>query len=88
MREWKYDYLRVISTFAVILLHIESKFKADYFTQSNATILEPFVHATCVFAVPCFFMLSGAFAFGGGQESVLEKKFYSISFVSRILLGL
>ena len=88
MREWKYDYLRVISTFAVILLHIESKFKAGCFTQSNATILKPFVHATCVFAVPCFFMLSGAFAIGGGQESVLEKKFYSISFVSRILLGL
>ena len=87
MRERKYDYLRVISTFAGILLHIESKFKADYFTQSNAAILEPFVHATCVFAVPCFFMLSGAFAIGG-QESVLEKKFYSISFVSRILLGL
>ena len=87
MREWKYDYLRVISTFAVILLHIESRFKAEYFTQSNAAIMEPFVHAACVFAVPCFFMLSGAFAFGG-QESVLEEKFYSVSFVSRILLGL
>lgn len=33
------------------------------------------------------FWLSVAFAIGG-QESVLEEKFYSVSFVSRILLGL
>lgn len=54
MREWKYDYLRVVSAFAVILLHIESRFKAEYFTQPSAIILKPFVHAACVFAVPCF----------------------------------
>lgn len=75
MREWKYDYLRVISTIAVILLHVESRFKAEYFTQSNAAILEPFVHAACVFAVPCFFMLSGAFAIEGHKNSYWKKSF-------------
>lgn len=67
-RSWNYDFLRVICTIAVILIHVSSSYKNAYMDASAfGRLYTDNLLATCVynviprFAVPCFVMLSGAF---------------------------
>lgn len=62
-REGNYDLLRVISTFMVVMLHTSGGFlKIDESGVPMNPSLSVMVFNTLTrFAVPCFFMLSGAF---------------------------
>ena len=55
-----YDLLRIISMFAVILLHIN----AHYLSGGNKDYyeVESFINIVTRFSVPCFVMISGAFS--------------------------
>ena len=55
-----YDLLRIISMFAVILLHIN----AHYLSGENKDYyeVESFINIVTRFSVPCFVMISGAFS--------------------------
>ncbi len=67
-RSRNYDFLRVVCTVAVILIHVSSSYKNAY-TDISAfgRLYTDNLLMTCIynvvprFAVPCFIMLSGAF---------------------------
>lgn len=67
-RSSNYDFLRIICTIAVILIHVSSSYKNAYIDISElGKLYKNDLFITCVynliprFAVPCFVMLSGAF---------------------------
>lgn len=88
-REGNYDLLRIISTVAVIMIHVS----ATWFTNAindiaeNSLFIEdirsPFwlciYNSVSRFAVPCFVMLSGAFILDN-EKNTEYKRFYSRSF--------
>ena len=79
-RESNYDLLRVLSTFSVVLLHTSSSFlkfnELDVPLNLNFPIM--LLHVLTRFAVPCFFMLSGAFLLSNEQNAD-HKYFYKKS---------
>ena len=86
-RESNYDLLRIVSTIAVILIHISSDFlKAsfEYNIEAYGFIFSGNLFATFLldtfprFAVPCFVMLSGAFILDNKNNKDF-KRFYSKS---------
>lgn len=79
-RESNFDLLRIISTFAVIMLHISYWFlrfdETEVFTNCHFPTL--FLTSITRFAVPCFFMLSGAFILAD-ERNADYKYFYKKS---------
>lgn len=89
-REENYDLLRIISTIAVIMIHVSS----TWYNRAVANIADGSMVAAdircsffiCIynslprFAVPCFLMLSGAFILDN-DENARYKDFYYRSFV-------
>lgn len=88
-RERNYDLLRIISTIAVVMIHVS----AIWFGNAIAGISERGLSVTdarstywiCLynslprFAVPCFVMLSGAFILED-EKNIEYKRFYAKSF--------
>ena len=79
-RESNFDLLRIISAFAVIMLHISYwllRFdEKEVFTNCHFPTL--FMTTITRFAVPCFFMLSGAFILADNRN-IDHKYFYKKS---------
>lgn len=78
-REQNYDCLRVISAFAVVLMHVNWQF----FKQSNgeihrvSAVVESIINIVTRFSVPCFFMMSGAFILNGYKKYDNALAFYN-----------
>ncbi len=79
-RESNFDLLRIISAFAVIMLHISYWFLRFDETEVFANCHFPTLFMTSItrFAVPCFFMLSGAFILAD-ERNADYKYFYKKS---------
>lgn len=65
-RQGNYDLLRIISAFAVILLHVNAYYLELHCRNLNIAskfviFFENFINTVTRFSVPCFVMLSGAF---------------------------
>lgn len=79
-RESNFDLLRIISAFAVIMLHISYWVLRIDEKEVFANCHFPTLFMTTItrFAVPCFFMLSGAFILAD-DRNVDHKYFYKKS---------
>lgn len=78
-RQSNYDLLRIISTFAVVLIHVNANV-----ADSNNISLVGFnicslINIITRFSVPCFVMLSGAFILSN-EKNADYKHFYAKSF--------
>ena len=85
VRENNYDLLRIISTFAVILIHVNAFYiskMTDY--ASNLYWIGSAINIVTRFSVPCFVMLSGAFLLSNPKNKDY-KTFYKKTF-SKIFL--
>ena len=80
-RESNFDLLRIISAFAVVMLHVSYLFLKidDQSVFSNCHFPILFMTSITRFAVPCFFMLSGAFILAD-ERNADYKYFYKKSF--------
>ena len=56
-----FDILRIISTFAVILLHVNAFFYRENIIHDNIYLVQCAINYLTRFSVPCFVMISGAF---------------------------
>ncbi len=85
-RENNYDLLRIICAISVIVIHVSNKYLKAY-TNSNifGEVYNRGIIVSCMynvltrFAVPCFFMLSGAFLLSNNKNKNY-KAFYKKSF--------
>lgn len=78
-RQGNYDLLRIISTIAVVLIHVNATV-----ADSNNISLVGFnicslINIITRFSVPCFVMLSGAFILNN-EKNADYKHFYAKSF--------
>lgn len=79
-RESNYDLLRIISTFTVVLLHVNAIFiNFDYMYYGYNDIIKAIVDLITRFAVPCFVMSSGAFLLNNPKNKNF-KEFYAKTF--------
>ena len=79
-REENFDLLRIISAFAVIVIHISSRFlQYKDLVPQNCTFPVMLLNHIVRFAVPCFLMLSGAFILAD-ERNADYKYFYKKSF--------
>lgn len=79
-RESNYDLLRIISTFTVILLHVNAIFiNFDCMYDGYNNIIKAAVDILTRFAVPCFVMSSGAFLLNNAKNKNF-KEFYAKTF--------
>lgn len=65
-REGNYDLLRIVSTIAVIMIHVSAAYIGEFETNEvrnyDSNMMYGYIYNTISrFAVPCFVMLSGAF---------------------------
>ena len=82
-RQSNYDLLRIVSTILVVVLHIN----AHYYPMTNAgneLQIESFLNVLTRVSVPCFVMLSGAFALSKSHNKDF-KYFYSHVFFKTVL---
>ena len=79
-REANYDLLRIISTFAVVVIHVVATFFAynDAKVPTNCHFGTLLISHVARFSVPCFLMLSGAFLLADGRNADY-KYFYKKS---------
>ena len=77
IRESNYDLLRIISAFAVIMLHVSGGFLAynGATAPTNCSFPPMLINHLVRFAVPCFLMLSGAFLLAD-EKNANYKFFY------------
>ncbi|WP_408069575.1 acyltransferase [Butyrivibrio sp. JL13D10] len=69
-RENNYDLLRLLSTLAVILLHVNAQYymqRSNYPKLEVVYIVESSLNIITRFCVPCFAMISGAFLLNGSR---------------------
>ena len=67
-----YDWLRVLSTFTVVLIHVNAHFFMTRLEEGivcTEYIAETFINFITRFCVPCFVMLSGAFLLNQPKNS-------------------
>lgn len=88
-REYNYDWLRVISMIAVIMIHVSSNWVSSFsgYVSDGGKVedlLNPLM--ACVynsisrFAVPCFMMMTGAFVLAD-SKTANYKEFYRKKFI-------
>lgn len=84
-RVWYFDFLRVMATFAVILLHISA---SVFSPETQCSVAEYWFGIGCNaatrWAVPCFVMLSGAL-FLNSQKEITLKSLYG-KYIVRLLV--
>lgn len=80
-RESNFDLLRIVSTFSVVILHMSGKVLQINAMRvpENCHFLTMLLITITRFAVPCFFMLSGAFILAEERNADF-KYFYKKSF--------
>lgn len=80
-RESNFDLLRIVSAFAVVMLHVSSGFLQtdEMKVPTNCHFPIMLLNHLVRFAVPCFFMLSGAFILAD-ERNADYKYFYKKSF--------
>lgn len=80
-RESNFDLLRILSAFAVIMLHVSGGFLQidEMKVPTNCHFPIILLYHIVRFAVPCFFMLSGAFILAE-ERNADYKYFYKNSF--------
>lgn len=88
-RESNFDLLRILSTFAVVMLHVSGRFLQtnEIGATTNCNFSVMIVNHIVRFAVPCFLMLSGAFILDD-ERNADYKFFYKKSFKSIGITGL
>lgn len=87
-RETNYDLLRVFSMLAVIMIHVSQNYIGGYtllFADKEIlggidAVVSCIYNTLSRFAVPCFIMLTGAFALDS-RKTVNYKEFYKNSFI-------
>jgi len=81
-RQVNYDWLRVLSAFMVVLIHVNAQFLLPRIEEGilyPEYIIETVINFITRFSVPCFLMLSGAFILNHPQNRNY-KMFYKKSF--------
>ena len=80
-RESNFDLLRILSAFAVVMLHVSGGFLQidEMKVSTNCHFPIMLINHLVRFAVPCFFMLSGAFVLAD-ERNANYKYFYKKSF--------
>lgn len=84
-RQSNFDLLRIIATFAVILIHVNSTISiANNMNWLAGNNLQTFVNTVTRFSVPCFVMISGAFILSNNNNSNFRyfycKSIYKLGF--------
>lgn len=82
------DYLRAFSMLSVVLIHVCATAITDFPNHSYSTIeglALYFIRSICHFAVPCFFMITGAL-FLNPQKDISSKKI--MNYVSKYVLDI
>ena len=81
-RKNSYDLLRIISAFAVVLIHVNATITADANISLLNWTLGSFINTITRFSVPCFVMLSGALLLNNKKNAnysyFYRKSFYKI----------
>ena len=79
-RETNYDLLRIFSAFAVVMIHVSAGFIKynDIKAPINCNLPIIIFNTLSRFAVPCFFMISGAFILAD-ERNTNYKYFYQKS---------
>ena len=70
----RYDILRVVSSFAIVLLHVSASYWSVVDVGGNAFVVMTIYNSFTRFAVPVFFMLSGLFLVNPQRENVAVGK--------------
>lgn len=84
-RENNYDLLRIISTFAVILIHVNAIYISKNSDHNSCLYwIESAINIVTRFSVPCFVMLSGAFLLSNPKNKDY-KTFYKKTFIKIFL---
>ena len=66
-----YDYLRIIATFMVVMIHGSVTFLGGENTSLHIVAME--IDALCLLSVPCFFMISGALLLDSNSKAPLRS---------------
>lgn len=81
-RKNSYDLLRIISAFAVVLIHVNATITANANISLLNWSLGSFINTITRFSVPCFVMLSGALLLNNKKNAnysyFYRKSFYKI----------
>lgn len=72
-RETGYDLLRIVSCFAVVLLHVSVGYWESVDINGNDFLVMTFYNSFTRFGVPVFFMLSGLFLLDPQKEMTARK---------------
>ena len=78
-RQSNFDLLRIISTFAVVLIHVNANVAASNNISLVGFNICSLIKIITRFSVPCFVMLSGAFILSN-ERNADYKHFYAKSF--------
>ena len=73
-RVLKYDVLRVIACFAIVLLHVSASYWSVVDIYGSEFVVMTVYNSLTRFAVPVFFMLSGLFLVSPERENVKVGK--------------
>lgn len=97
-RENNYDVLRILCTFAVIIVHVSSIYinaitDASIFGEPylDNMLMNITVYTMPRFTVPCFIMMSGAFALADrrtGEYRTYYRKFFKTIFIPTMVFSL
>jgi hypothetical protein len=73
-RQNNFDLLRILSTFAVVLIHINAVISSRYHLNFLAGFNIPTpINTVTRFCVPCFVMISGAFILNNKENANFKK---------------
>ena len=70
----KYDVLRVVASFSIVLLHVSGSYWSVVSINSREFLVMTIYNSITRFAVPVFFMLSGLFLVSPERENVAVGK--------------
>lgn len=70
VRMTKYDILRIVASFFIVLLHVSASYWSVVDVQSGEFAVMTIYNSVTRFAVPIFFMLSGLFLVSPDREHV------------------
>ena len=70
----KYDILRVIACFSIVLLHVSASYWSVVDVHSKEFLIMTIYNSLTCFAVPVFFMLSGLFLVSPQKENLAIGK--------------
>lgn len=74
IRMAKYDILRVVASFAIVLLHVSASYWSVVDVQGSEFVVMTIYNSFTRFAVPVFFMLSGLFLVSPQRENAAVGK--------------